>query len=272
MGLPSTAASSPSCSSTSASSSSRCWLAAAAFVGVVVTAAYLLRMLRRSCSASLPRRVATIDDAPPLRFAPMVILATTIMVVGIFPVAVPDHQQRRRAAAREAGGGLADGPRRLIFGLLLPEIIVALTGALVIVLDLIWPLPRPPRTPAAVARVRRRRRACVAAVSTVSLTGVNETLFVGHHRHRLARRRSSSCCSSASARSHPAASIERGADVHPLVRRVLRAHRLVHAGPHAARLGRRALHDLPRAAAHESAAHRAHRLCEDAIRKSARRR
>ena len=61
------------------------WLAAAAFVGVVVTAAYLLRMLSAILLGEPSEAVAHIDDAPPLRFAPMAILATTIMVVGIYP-------------------------------------------------------------------------------------------------------------------------------------------------------------------------------------------
>ena len=39
----------------------------------------------RSCSASRARRSPSIDDAPPLRFAPMAILAFIIMVVGLFP-------------------------------------------------------------------------------------------------------------------------------------------------------------------------------------------
>jgi len=61
------------------------WLAAAAFVGVVVTAAYLLRFLSHILLGDPSDAVAPMDDAPPLRFAPMAILAATIMVVGIFP-------------------------------------------------------------------------------------------------------------------------------------------------------------------------------------------
>ncbi len=63
------------------------WLAAAAFVGVVVTAAYLLRMLsQRSCSASRPKRSRHLTTLRPLRFAPMAILAA--------------HDHGRRPAAR----------------------------------------------------------------------------------------------------------------------------------------------------------------------------
>ena len=61
------------------------WLAAAAFVGVVVTAAYVLRMLSRILLGEPSPAVEPIHDAPPLRFAPMAILAATIMFVGILP-------------------------------------------------------------------------------------------------------------------------------------------------------------------------------------------
>ena len=61
------------------------WLAAAAFVGVVVTAAYVLRMLSRILLGEPSPAVAPIHDAPPLRFAPMALLAGTIMFVGILP-------------------------------------------------------------------------------------------------------------------------------------------------------------------------------------------
>ena len=61
------------------------WLAAAAFVGVVVTAAYLLRMLSAILLGEPSEAVATIEDAPPLRFAPMAILAFIIMFVGLLP-------------------------------------------------------------------------------------------------------------------------------------------------------------------------------------------
>ena len=61
------------------------WMAAVAFVGVVVTAAYLLRMLSRILLGDPSEAVEPIGDASPLRFAPMAILAGTIMLVGILP-------------------------------------------------------------------------------------------------------------------------------------------------------------------------------------------
>jgi NADH-quinone oxidoreductase subunit M len=61
------------------------WLTVAAFVGVVVTAAYLLRMLSAILLGEPSAAVAHIDDAPPLRFAPMAILAFIIMAVGLLP-------------------------------------------------------------------------------------------------------------------------------------------------------------------------------------------
>jgi len=61
------------------------WLAAAAFVGVVVTAAYVLRLLSRILLGEPSPVVEPIHDAGALRFTPMAILAATIMVVGIFP-------------------------------------------------------------------------------------------------------------------------------------------------------------------------------------------
>ena len=61
------------------------WLAAIAFVGVVVTAGYLLRLLSRILLGDVSEAVAPIHDAPPLRFAPMAILAAVIMIVGVFP-------------------------------------------------------------------------------------------------------------------------------------------------------------------------------------------
>jgi len=61
------------------------WLAAAAFVGVVATAAYLLRLLSAILLGDPSEAVAHIDDAPPLRFAPMAILALIIMGVGMLP-------------------------------------------------------------------------------------------------------------------------------------------------------------------------------------------
>jgi NADH-quinone oxidoreductase subunit M len=61
------------------------WFAVAAFVGVVVTAGYLLRLLGKILLGEPSEAVRTIHDAPPLRFAPMAILAATIMTVGIVP-------------------------------------------------------------------------------------------------------------------------------------------------------------------------------------------
>jgi len=66
-----------------------------------------------------------------------------------------------------------------IFTLMLPEIIVALTGAVVLVLDLVWPTPaesnpsRPWLAYTAVAGL------VAAAVSVVSLAGIEDTLFSG---------------------------------------------------------------------------------------------
>ncbi len=54
-------------------------------MGVVVTAAYLLRMLSAILLGEPSEAVAHIDDAPPLRFAPMAILAFIIMAVGLLP-------------------------------------------------------------------------------------------------------------------------------------------------------------------------------------------
>jgi NADH-quinone oxidoreductase subunit M len=64
------------------------WLAAAAFIGVVVTAAYVLRMLSHILLGEPSLVVEPIHDAPPLRFAPMAILAGTIMLVGILPASL----------------------------------------------------------------------------------------------------------------------------------------------------------------------------------------
>jgi len=63
-------------------------LAAIAFVGVVVTAAYLVRMMGRILLGEPSEAISHIGDARPIRVAPMMILATTIMVVGIFPAPV----------------------------------------------------------------------------------------------------------------------------------------------------------------------------------------
>jgi NADH-quinone oxidoreductase subunit M len=64
------------------------WLAAAAFVGVVVTAAYLLRLLSNILLGEPSEAVSALVDAPPLRFAPMAILASIIMLVGLFPASL----------------------------------------------------------------------------------------------------------------------------------------------------------------------------------------
>jgi NADH-quinone oxidoreductase subunit M len=61
------------------------WFAVIAFMGVVVTAAYLLRLLSHILLGEVSEAVAPIHDAPPLRFAPMAILAIVIMVVGLAP-------------------------------------------------------------------------------------------------------------------------------------------------------------------------------------------
>jgi NADH-quinone oxidoreductase subunit M len=61
------------------------WLAAIAFVGVVVTAAYLVRLLGRILLGEPSEAIAPLRDPRPLRVAPMAILSLTIMVVGIYP-------------------------------------------------------------------------------------------------------------------------------------------------------------------------------------------
>ena len=67
-----------------------------------------------------------------------------------------------------------------IFTLMRPEIIVALTGALVIVLDLIWPLSEDAETSARPWLAYTAIAGLVAAAgSVVPLAGVNETLFSG---------------------------------------------------------------------------------------------
>lgn len=61
------------------------WLAAAAFVGVVVTAAYLLRLLSRILLGDPSEATASLTDPTPLRFTPMAVLAAMTMLVGIVP-------------------------------------------------------------------------------------------------------------------------------------------------------------------------------------------
>ncbi len=63
-----------------------------------------------SCSASPPRRSADIEDARPVRVAPMIMSGDDDHGRRHLPgLHVPDHPKRRRAPAREAGRGLADG-------------------------------------------------------------------------------------------------------------------------------------------------------------------
>lgn len=61
------------------------WLAALVFIGVVVTAAYLLRMLSSILLGEPSPAVAELGDPRPVRLVPIIILATTIMVVGLMP-------------------------------------------------------------------------------------------------------------------------------------------------------------------------------------------
>lgn len=65
-------------------------IAAIAFVGVVVTAAYLVRMLGRILLGEPSEAVADLGDPGLIRLAPMGVLAATIMVVGIFPANMYD--------------------------------------------------------------------------------------------------------------------------------------------------------------------------------------
>lgn len=60
-------------------------LAALVFLGVVVTAGYLLRMLGAILLGEPSAAVADLEDPSPLRSIPVVILAGTIMVVGLMP-------------------------------------------------------------------------------------------------------------------------------------------------------------------------------------------
>lgn len=64
------------------------WLAALVFSGVVVTAAYLLRMLGRILLGEPSPAVADLTDPSLIRVAPMGMLAVTIMVVGLFPASM----------------------------------------------------------------------------------------------------------------------------------------------------------------------------------------
>lgn len=60
-------------------------LAAIAFVGVVVTAAYLLRVLGHILLGEPSEAISHLGDPTPLRLAPIGVLAGTIMLVGLFP-------------------------------------------------------------------------------------------------------------------------------------------------------------------------------------------
>lgn len=63
-------------------------LAAFVFVGVIITAAYLLRMLGRILLGDPSPAVAELRDPSLVRVAPMGVLAVTIMVVGLFPASL----------------------------------------------------------------------------------------------------------------------------------------------------------------------------------------
>lgn len=63
-------------------------VAAIAFVGVVVTAAYLMRLLSRLLLGEPSAAISHISDARSVRLAPMLILASTIMLVGLFPASM----------------------------------------------------------------------------------------------------------------------------------------------------------------------------------------
>ena len=64
------------------------WLAVPALISVVITAAYLLRMLSRILFGEPSDAVASLSDPRPVRFAPMAILAALIMIVGILPASL----------------------------------------------------------------------------------------------------------------------------------------------------------------------------------------
>ena len=133
----------------------------------------------------------------------------------------------RPVLAELAGGRLWAQRTRIDLHYLLPEIIVALTGALMLVADLIWPAPttRDTRRPH-VARVPAIAGLLGAGgVGAAAGSARRHDALQRHHRSSTRSRRSSRCCSSASAcwcsscRSRPCR-------VHALDRRVLRAHRL----------------------------------------------
>ena len=71
-----------------------------------MTAAYVLRLLSRIILGEPSEAVSHMKDARALRFAPMAILAFTIMFVGIFPANLYQTITSEHVAARrEAGGG-----------------------------------------------------------------------------------------------------------------------------------------------------------------------
>ena len=64
------------------------WVAAIAFIGVVATATYVLRLLGKILLGEPSEVVMGLHDARPVRFAPMVMLAVTIMLIGILPASL----------------------------------------------------------------------------------------------------------------------------------------------------------------------------------------
>jgi NADH-quinone oxidoreductase subunit M len=61
------------------------WIAAVAFLGVIATATYVLRILSRIVLGEPSASVEGMLDARPIRFAPFAILAFTIMAAGMVP-------------------------------------------------------------------------------------------------------------------------------------------------------------------------------------------
>lgn len=64
------------------------FFAVLAFTGVVVTAAYLMRLLGRILLGTPSEAIEPLTDPKPIRVAPMAILAFTVMIVGIFPASM----------------------------------------------------------------------------------------------------------------------------------------------------------------------------------------
>ena len=235
------------------------------------------RLRRRRRDRGLPAAAAEPDPArraisrrlPPspthrrCASTPMAMLAATIMIVGIFPASM--YQIINAGITpllAEAGGGLGVSAYHSI------QLPVARDHRCA------HRRVHPHRRPR-LARARRRRRALArlarghrhrrarwprrCRVSGISAT--NRVLFDGVIHRRLAE-----CLLHVAVprHRHPRAAAlgTRGTRVLALDRRVLRAHRVVHPRSHGARLGRRALHHLRHAAAHEPAADRADRLRE----------